>query len=104
VERDEERRDMDRVAAYPGHRLVVIRGGDSEHGAINGAGSSRASGVGRSALSGRENLLGQVSEAAKMTIRSTPFANAPWIISRLPSRRPPESATPNRRTPPCWNG
>src|SRR4051812_37708090 len=42
VERNEKSRYVHRVAADPGHRLVVIRGGDSEHAAINGAASRRA--------------------------------------------------------------
>src|SRR5205823_865096 len=50
-----------------------------------------------------ENLLGEASEAAKMTIHSAHFANDfeaahPWIILPLPSLRRAESATPSRRT------
>src|ERR1700704_4924024 len=99
---------------YPRHRLVVIRGGDSEHAAINGAPITRASGLwSRHALvpvlRRRENLLGEASEAEKMTIHSPPFANDleaahPWIILRLPSLRRTESAIRSRQTPPCSIG
>jgi hypothetical protein len=42
MHRHEQRRDMHRVAADPGHRLVVIRGGDTEHASIKCAPASRA--------------------------------------------------------------
>ncbi len=41
----EKQRHVHRVAADPGHWLVVIRGGDTEHAAIKCAPASRASGV-----------------------------------------------------------
>src|ERR1700704_704808 len=99
---------------YPRHRLVVIRGGDSEHAAINGAPITRASGLwSRHALvpvlRRRENLLGEASEAEKMTIHSPPFANDleaahPWIILRLPSLHRAELAIRSRQTPRCSIG
>jgi hypothetical protein len=47
------------VAADPGYRLVVIRGGDTEHAAIKCAPALRASGVMEPARprAGRANLI-----------------------------------------------
>src|SRR5687768_12506651 len=89
---DKKQRHVHGVAADPGYRLVVIRGGDTEHAAIKCAPASRASGVlvatalwavclppfrfkqshqtahRAVATRVRENLLGEVGEATKITI------------------------------------
>jgi hypothetical protein len=72
---DEQRGDMHRMTPHPCYRLVVIGGRDPEHASINQR-PSRAQAMSFSAAPGmnEENLLGEATEAEKMTIRSSAFA------------------------------